>query len=918
MLLKVSYSPPSGEVVVAFNYAPDYVARIKKIPGARYRPESKLWQVPLENFEILEDLFKGEIVYDTPRRVITGEPEVDYHRDIVPVESIPTAVPLYGFQKFGASFLARRARGKGFAFLCDATGIGKGHPVDTKVLTPTGWRRIGDLRVGDKVIGSDGRAVTVIGVFRRGILPVYRVTFNDGCSVLVDADHVWAVRTNGEQHQDRGFHLKTTRELMTDLTYSNGYCKWRIPLVAPVQFEDSDQRPIDPYILGVLLADGCLNGHSVRFTPGDPRVADEVASILPPGLVLSKTKRPKRPSSSAYYISSGKTGAPNPVLTALRQLGLMGLRSHERFVPQSYLFAPVEDRIALLQGLMDSDGEFNPRTNHVGYCTTSPYLADALTFLVRSLGGMVYRRVKHSPRYRHNGELRNGKSAYLLTIRLPNHILPFRVRKQPYLERLKSRKYLPNRIIRSIEPAGEAEAVCIAVDAPDQLYVTEHFVVTHNSPQSLGARLLLMQALGIDSLPTLVVAPAAVRHQWVADAVPKFLGDSASVVEVEGDQNHRLKLYGAAEITVVNYEALMRDVDLLPKKLKFGLVILDECQKVKNRLGKTHRALKKLLKRMPGMFRFLLTATPVMNDLDELYALFDLACPGFFGKYGEFRERYMRIDYSQGYPKLVGYRRLDELSAKIGPYILRRTPSHPEVASSLPEMVAQNLYVEPDREQKRLHDILYDEWCRAMDERAAAGEDIERLEALCRGYITLMQGAADDPRLFLMSGSGMVKKYAALCSKAGGPSPKLKLLADLAEDLAPQGKMLVFSRFERMVQLAAQVLEKYRPAIFTGKNKNFRDSELGRFRNDPACRVMLATDAGGVGLNLQVARYVVNLDLPWSPGQLEQRYGRVKRFGSGHDKVLAVNLIARGTIDERILAALERKEDITKTVICER
>lgn len=563
MLLKVSYSPPSEEVVVAFNYAPDYVARIKKIPGARYRPESKLWQVPLENFEMLEGLFKGEIVYDTPRRVITGEPEVDYHRDIVPVESIPTAVPLYGFQKFGASFLARRARGKGFAFLCDATGIGK-------------------------------------------------------------------------------------------------------------------------------------------------------------------------------------------------------------------------------------------------------------------------------------------------------------------------------------------------------------------SPQSLGARLLLMQALGVDSLPTLVVAPAAVRHQWVADVIPKFLGDGAQAVEVEGDQSRRLKLYGAAEITVVNYEALMRDADLLPKKLKFGLVVLDECQKVKNRLGRTHRALKKLLKRMPGAFRFLLTATPVMNDLDELYALFDLACPGFFGKYGEFRERYMRIDYSRGYPKLIGYRRLDELSAKIGPYILRRTPSHPEVASSLPELVAQNLYVEPDREQKRLHDILYDEWCRAMDERAAAGEDIERLEALCRGYITLMQGAADDPRLFLMSGSGMVKRYAALCSKAGGPSPKLKLLADLAGDLAPQGKMLVFSRFERMVQLAAQVLEKYRPAVFTGKNKNFRDSELERFRNDPACRVMLATDAGGVGLDLQVARYVVNLDLPWSPGQLEQRYGRMKRFGSGHDKVLAVNLVARGTIDERILAALERKEDITKTVICER
>jgi len=431
------------------------------------------------------------------------------------------------------------------------------------------------------------------------------------------------------------------------------------------------------------------------------------------------------------------------------------------------------------------------------------------------------------------------------------------------------------------------------------------------SPTALGARLLLMQELGVDELPTLIVSPVPVRRQWVVDAIPKFLGEQ-DVVEVRGDACSRQELYESDEIVVTNYEALLRDAPFVRRR--FGLVIFDECQRLKNRQGKTYKATADLLKRTPGVMKFFLTATPIMNDLEELYALFGLASPGFLGKVSEFRKRYIRMDYSPGYPRLVGYRYLEELSEKVMPYILRRTEEHPEVRQYLPRLVEENLYVDPSPLQRKLHDMLWDEWVELLRARSH-GEYSEEDEARSRGLLVLMQGAADDPRLFLMSDSGLVKPYLRVVGNHSSPSPKLLALEELVEDLVPQGKVLIFTQFERMSRLIAGQLSRFRPLLYTGKNRCERDASLDRFRSDSGCRVLACTDAGGVGLNLQAARFVVNFDMPWSPGQLDQRYGRIKRFASLHSSVTAFNLITNDTIDIRIMQAQARKQDLFSAVI---
>lgn len=431
------------------------------------------------------------------------------------------------------------------------------------------------------------------------------------------------------------------------------------------------------------------------------------------------------------------------------------------------------------------------------------------------------------------------------------------------------------------------------------------------SPQALAAIRLL------NPERVLIVTPASVRHQWVADTIPKFLGN-VDVTEVCGGPAERQELYGRSFITVVNYEALLRDEDAILRQ-RYDLLVFDEAQRLKARQGKTHRVAARLAGRPWVRARLFLTATPLMNELEELYALFKIADPSILGKFADFKARYLLYDYSKGYPKLVGYRNLDALAELVAPFILRRTADLPEVAGQLPKLVTQNYYVDPTPVQRELHKRISATYSDALKKRVAAlqkgdWQTANKYDAISQGCLMLLTGASDSPALFLQSTSSLVKPYFDLCRGVSG-SPKLSLLLELLEDLTPQAKVIVFTCFERMARMIHQAAAKHRPALYTGQNLQEREDELARFRTDPDCRVLVSTDAGGVGLNLQVAWYLVNYDLPWSPGQLEQRYGRIKRFGSAADTVFAINLLTRGMVDEQILAAIERKEDIFHAVI---
>ena len=227
-------------------------------------------------------------------------------------------------------------------------GTGKAQPLHAPVLTPTGWTTIGDLTPGDSVIGSDGTSTRVLAVHERGDLPIYDVTFSDGAVVQVCADHLWQVQTNNDRHR------RTHRVLDTDtvrLMLLNGR-RLYIPIVEPVQF-DSAPLPLDPYVLGVLLGDGGLT-KNVTFTSADPEIVEAVRSRL-----LDVNVVREQSNVLTYHITTQR-GQRNPVLDALRTLGLMGHTSLDKFIPELYLTASVEQRLKKQQRLAKGDKSLLP------------------------------------------------------------------------------------------------------------------------------------------------------------------------------------------------------------------------------------------------------------------------------------------------------------------------------------------------------------------------------------------------------------------------------------------------------------------------------------------------------------------------------------------------------------------------------
>ena len=363
---------------------------------------------------------------------------------------------------------------------------GRAQPLDAMVLTPDGFRQIGSLEVGDLVTGSDGCPTPVLGVFPQGRKKVFRVTTQDGASTLCCGEHLWSVMTRDDQRRGRSRVVRTTD--MIGRLRQNHFHRFRLPVVTtPVKLEPRPV-PLDPYCLGLLLGDGCTTAsRTPSFTTADP----ELASALQSGLDRIELVHKSEGDDVLRHLDGGRIGVivANPVTTVLRDLGLAGVGSTAKFVPTTYLVNSVEVRHAVLQGLLDTDG--GPvrqlgRRCRVQYTTTSPRLRDDVLFLVRSLGGVAYVHTRAArarrPGLARGREIRGNRDAYayVLDIRLPEGVEPFRLarKRARYACTSVSR---PARYVHDITPVGEMESICIQVAAADSLYVTDDYLVTHNT-----------------------------------------------------------------------------------------------------------------------------------------------------------------------------------------------------------------------------------------------------------------------------------------------------------------------------------------------------------------------------------------------------------------------------------------------------
>lgn len=359
---------------------------------------------------------------------------------------------------------------------------GKGQPSWVEIPTTRGMVELGGLRPGDMVFTQDGSPVKLTGIFHKGERQCYRFFFSDGSITDTDGDHLWAVylpsnRFKKEYSKYGKYRIMSTEELIKYREKHDRYGQHiSIPICKPVQFPTQKQS-IDPYVMGALLGDGSFSGTTILTTSDSEilgffnKAGYETKKINSKYgySIREKGYKPQRDEDNGQFLSGGMP-------EKLRDLGLQGKRSWEKSIPYEYLIGSAQQRIALLQGLMDTDGSIDSNKRSMEITTTSRQLSKDIKFLVQSLGGTVF--VKERITYCHyGGERVAGKSGFRIKVKVP--FCPFRLSRKANKYRIKTTTY--NRIIRDIKKADREKCVCIAVDHPSGLYITEEFIVTHNS-----------------------------------------------------------------------------------------------------------------------------------------------------------------------------------------------------------------------------------------------------------------------------------------------------------------------------------------------------------------------------------------------------------------------------------------------------
>lgn len=353
--------------------------------------------------------------------------------------------------------------------------VGKAQPLWSKIRTPNGWVNMGSLRVGDAVSSVDGSPSFIIGVFPQGEQPIFKVTFNDGRFTFASKDHLWSVVLRRYRH--KGVQTLTTLEIQEILD------KDRDGAVAvPTIIGDDSPRTdlfIPPWLMGVLLGDGDLCNSSISVSKTDQFVRDKATELLYPlGYCTSDILGRGKYSGFRIRKLVRSSMTPNPLMEDIIGLGLKDCDSFTKFIPRCYLDSSWDDRLDLLRGLLDTDGTCSP-SGHISYSTSSEQLAKDVQYLVRSLGGVssIVPKVKT---YKYLGEKKYSAVNYIVNVGVGDlqvFSLPRKVERQNHTDKKKK----PHLKIVSVEYAGVEPCQCISVSHPSKLYVTDNYIVTHNT-----------------------------------------------------------------------------------------------------------------------------------------------------------------------------------------------------------------------------------------------------------------------------------------------------------------------------------------------------------------------------------------------------------------------------------------------------
>lgn len=433
----------------------------------------------------------------------------------------------------------------------------------------------------------------------------------------------------------------------------------------------------------------------------------------------------------------------------------------------------------------------------------------------------------------------------------------------------------------------------------------------------------------------LIICKKSIKRQW-KEEFDKFtdLSKDFDIIYTGETAKKRKKAYEEFDlankgILITNYHSFLNDTDII-KNLYYDIVVIDEVHSVKARLGKLNNNIASAVRNKPVIF---LTGTPIMSKPEDIFGIIQIANPNYFGSWKKFSERYLVTANTRFGWECIGAKNLDELRQKVQDILIRRTEY--EVSIQLPKTNIIKKTCIMDQLQEKILEMIAQEALQISNKMSSLKDkdgkifnqqQYDLLEAKSKGLIAARQAASTDPRMFLYSNSkAMRDKFGAQIPKTYKMSEKMESTIDLVEDIIEEGnKVIIFSKFRTSAGLIAQYVNdklKIPVLMYTGnEDQMMRDNNISLFKQSENHCVLVGTDAMAEGLNLQVAKYVINLDQPDTYAIKTQRIGRARRAGSLFDNVIVYDMITSSTNnvkskDEERLENIEKNKDLSDALI---
>lgn len=804
---------------------------------------------------------------------------------------------LWDFQAEDAATGMRALKATGGVMFAGSMGSGKCVISSTIVFTNNGPKQMGDLVVGDHVLAPNGLPTRVQAVYHKTDWDLYRVTFSDKTSVLAGAEHRWWVQTPSQKYHGNPGKFMTTGEILeAGIKYANGNRKYYIPMPDPLEFDKRD-LPIPAYVLGALLGDGwCTPDGQVHLADHDGDVFFECLRELRQDPAFDDV--PFRMSWRAGTPGDRDTdswhtrGYSNTLSRRLQQLGLAGRSSWEKFVPEDYLYTTSKDRLALLQGLLDTDGsctefrrkgEAKSNTGYVEFTSTSEDLADAVVWLVQSLGGRASKGKPVRNTYTMpDGSKRRGRPAWRLGISLPSDISPFRIpaKAEKYTPRT---KYQPTRAIETIEYWGKSDATCITVEDPSEQFVIENGIVTGNTTVSLG---VLHE---MDLWPALLIGPVTAGSTWHRQVGE--MGKSLYMATNSPKKDWKEISENDYDAYFITFDRLESFTELLATK-GLKVIVADELQKAKNAGSRRSRALRTLASAAP--YRIGLSGTPLVGGLSDLLAQFSFLLPT------EFPPRASQKSLEDRYPGDA----VEALTEHVHSVMVRRRMD--EVGKKLAPREDHKVYVNLTPEQEAA--------IRAVEEEARLAKEAGELDG-------------PDGRMNALVLLGKIRGIIANPRNAGvqGPNPKLAAALKLIRQAKKDGiRPVVFMQDRASFQDMADLLDT-EGIVWGGINGSTSIDdrvEVERRLHNLELDCVLCSMAGAESWTASpTATMCILVTATYSAAVNEQAESRVYRLNSNpEDTVRIIYIHAKSpsgqpSSDDRLFEILEMKKSIFAQVI---